>query len=241
MVKSLDQSVPKNYLNIRDRVSYIDLSNWNEFRPADIKYLDDFSPVVNGGYRRCPPSAYWLERIGCTHEFIQEIREKVAQGVSCRSLVHQYRYPINVIQFMISGKHPDFPEPVIVPEHLKPKRGRKKHGENKVLDQYRKELTEVQYKAIMDACKQLLINGEKEIDIKFPAFVLPPVWFPPTERTSRGGHNNNFFYPLTRTFNAVNMLKAFAKREMLNMSEEEIDMMFKQAVKLKEKMKSCTE
>jgi hypothetical protein len=217
-------------------LSYIDLSNPDEFNHADAKYVDDFSPVVNGGYRRCPPSAYWLERIGCTHEFIQEIREKVAQGVSCRSLVHQYRYPINVIQFMISGKHPDFPEPVIVPDELKPKRGRKKHGENKVLDKYRKELTTYQEEAILAALKQLLVDGETEIAIRFPAFVLPPVWWPACERTSRGGHNNNFFYPLTRWYRVKKLLLSFSKADKVLMTEQEINLIYKQAKKMKEKL-----
>lgn len=217
-------------------MSYIDLSNPDEFNHADAKYVDDFSPVVNGGYRRCPPSAYWLERIGCTHEFIQEIREKVAQGVSCRSLVHQYRYPINVIQFMISGKHPAFPEPVIVPDELKPKRGRKKHGENKVLDKYRKELTTYQEEAILAALKQLLVDGETEIAIRFPAFVLPPVWWPACERTSRGGHNNNFFYPLTRWYRVKKLLLSFSKADKVLMTEQEINLIYKQAKKMKEKL-----
>lgn len=217
-------------------MSYIDLSNPDEFNHADAKYVDDFSPVVNGGYRRCPPSAYWLERIGCTHEFIQEIREKVAQGVSCRSLVHQYRYPINVIQFMISGKHPAFPEPVIVPDELKPKRGRKKHGENKVLDKYRKELTTYQEEAILSALKQLLVDGETEIAIRFPAFVLPPVWWPACERTSRGGHNNNFFYPLTRWYRVKKLLLSFSKADKVLMTEQEINLIYKQAKKMKEKL-----
>lgn len=217
-------------------MSYIDLSNPDEFNHADAKYVDDFSPVVNGGYRRCPPSAYWLERIGCTHEFIQEIREKVAQGVSCRSLVHQYRYPINIIQFMISGKHPAFPEPVIVPEHLKPKAGRKKKGENKALEQYRKELTEEQCKIIIDACKQLVIDGEKEISIRFPAFVLPPVWFPACTSTDRGGHNNNFFYPLVRTFSIEKLLTSMTEAGKIALTTEEIKLLCKQARKLKKQI-----
>lgn len=218
----------------------IDLSNPDEFSAADLKYLDDFSPVLNGGYRRARPSAYWLERCGITYEQIEDIRNKIASGQSCRSIVHETTIPLNIIQWLRDGKHPDFPEPVIVPEYLKPKRGRKKHGENKVLDKYRKELTEAQYKAIIDACKQQIIEGEKDVKIKFPAFVLPPTWFPPCESTSRGGHNNNFFYPLVRTFNAVRMLKAFAKKGMLEMTEEDVDILWKNAVKLKEKMNvSC--
>jgi len=215
---------------------YIDLSNPDEFSPVDVKYVDDFSPILNGGYRRARPSAYWLERCGITYEQIADIRKRVSEGVSCRSIVHDTTIPLNIIQWIVAGKHPAFPEPIVVPEHLKPKRGRKKHGENKVLDKYRKELTTDQEKAILAALKQLLVKGEKEIAIRFPPFVLPPVWWPPSERTSLGGKNNNFFYPLTRFFGVVKMLEKFAQQGIVDMTEQEIKLIHKQARKMKEKL-----
>ena len=148
-------------------MQYLDFSNPNEFSWVDAKYLDDFSPVANGGYRKAVPSAYWLERCGITHEQIKDIRDKIAQGTSCRSLVHDTRIPLNIIQWIRDGNHPDFPDKVIVPEHLKPKRGRKKKGENKVLDKYRKELNNEQYQQIADVLKQLLVDGVDEVSIKF--------------------------------------------------------------------------
>lgn len=218
-------------------MSYLDFSNPDEFSYADAKYLDDFSPIVNGGWRYARPSAWWLERCGITHEQIKTIRDDIAKGVSCRSIVHATKIPLNIIQWIRDGRHPDFPGKVIVPEHLKPKRGRKKHGENEVLNQYRREFTSFQEAAILDACKQYLVEGEENIEIKFPAFVLPPKWFPATMSTDKGCKNNNFFYPLTRKFSVVKILKAFAREGKLQMTDEEIDVMMKQAKKLKEKLK----
>jgi hypothetical protein len=215
---------------------YVDLSNPNEFSVCDTKYLDDFAAPVNGGYRRARPSAYWLERCGITYEQIADIRKRVSEGVSCRSIVHDTTIPLNIIQWIVAGKHPAFPEPVIVPDELKPKRGRKKHGENKVLDKYRKELTTYQEEAILAALKQLLVDGETEIAIRFPAFVLPPVWWPACERTSRGGHNNNFFYPLTRWYRVKKLLLSFSKADKVLMTEQEINLIYKQAKKMKEKL-----
>ncbi len=215
---------------------YVDLSNPNEFSVCDIKYLDDFAAPVNGGYRRARPSAYWLERCGITYEQIADIRKRVSEGVSCRSIVHDTTIPLNIIQWIVAGKHPAFPEPVIVPDELKPKRGRKKHGENKVLDKYRKELTTYQEEAILSALKQLLVDGETEIAIRFPAFVLPPVWWPACERTSRGGHNNNFFYPLTRWYRVKKLLLSFSKADKVLMTEQEINLIYKQAKKLKKQI-----
>ena len=215
---------------------YIDLSNPDEFSPVDVKYLDDFAAPVNGGYRRARPSAYWLERCGITYEQIADIRKRVSEGVSCRSIVHDTTIPLNIIQWIVAGKHPAFPEPVIVPDELKPKRGRKKHGENKVLDKYRKELTTYQEEAILAALKQLLVDGETEIAIRFPAFVLPPVWWPACERTSRGGHSNNFFYPLTRWYRVKKLLLSFSKADKILMTEQEIKLIHKQARKMKEKL-----
>ena len=215
---------------------YVDLSNPNEFSVCDIKYLDDYSEPCNGGYRRARPSAYWLERCGITYEQIADIRKRVSEGVSCRSIVHDTTIPLNIIQWIVAGKHPAFPEPVIVPDELKPKRGRKKHGENKVLDKYRKELTTYQEEAILAALKQLLVDGETEIAIRFPAFVLPPVWWPACERTSRGGHNNNFFYPLTRTFSVEKLLTSMAEAGKIALTTEEIKLLCKQARKLKKQI-----
>lgn len=215
---------------------YVDLSNPNEFSVCDIKYLDDFAAPVNGGYRRARPSAYWLERCGITYEQIADIRKRVSEGVSCRSIVHDTTIPLNIIQWIVAGKHPAFPEPVIVPDELKPKRGRKKHGENKVLDKYRKELTTYQEEAILAALKQLLVDGETEIAIRFPAFVLPPVWWPACERTSRGGHNNNFFYPLVRTFSVQKLLTSMAEAGKIALTTEEIKLLCKQARKLKKQI-----
>ena len=215
---------------------YVDLSDPNEFSVCDIKYLDDFAAPVNGGYRRARPSAYWLERCGITYEQIADIRKRVSEGVSCRSIVHDTTIPLNIIQWIVAGKHPAFPEPVIVPDELKPKRGRKKHGENKVLDKYRKELTTYQEEAILAALKQLLVDGETEIAIRFPAFVLPPVWWPACERTSRGGHNNNFFYPLTRTFSVEKLLTSMAEAGKIALTTEEIKLLCKQARKLKKQI-----
>lgn len=217
-------------------MSYIDLSNPNEFSVYDTKYLDDFAAPCNGGYRRARPSAYWLERCGITYEQIADIRKRVSEGVSCRSIVHDTTIPLNIIQWIVAGKHPAFPEPVIVPDELKPKRGRKKHGENKVLDKYRKELTAYQEEAILAALKQLLVDGETEIAIRFPAFVLPPVWWPACERTSRGGHNNNFFYPLTRWYRVKKLLLSFSKADKVLMTEQEINLIYKQARKLKQQI-----
>ena len=215
---------------------YLDFSNPNEFSWADAKYLDDFSPVANNGYRRAVPSAYWLERCGITHEQIKDIRDKIAQGISCRSLVHDTRIPLNIIQWIRDGNHPDFPDKVIVPEHLKPKRGRKKKGENKVLDKYRKEFDNEQYRQIATVLKQLLVDGVDEVSIKFAAFHLPPLWWPACERTSLGGKNNNFFYPLTRVFRVVKMLVRFAEQGIVDMTEQEIKLIHKQARKMKEKL-----
>jgi len=215
--------------------NYLDFSDWNVFSPADAQYLYDDSPVCNGGYRRKVPSVFWIERCGITHEQIKDIRDKIASGVSCRSIVHDTTIPLNIIQWIRDGNHPDFPEKVIVPEHLKPKRGRKPKGANKVLDKYRKEFNNAQYQQIVSMLKKLLVDGETEIDIKFAAFHLPPVWWPACERTSRGGHNNNFFYPLTRTFRVVKMLKVFSERGIVDITEQEINLLHKQAKKMKEK------
>lgn len=216
--------------------SYLDFSNPNEFSHADAKYIDDFSPVANNGYRRAVPSVYWLERCGITHEQIKDIRDKIAQGISCRSLVHDTRIPLNIIQWVRDGNHPDFPDKVIVPEHLKPKRGRKKKGENKVLDKYRKEFDNEQYQQIATVLKQLLVDGVDEVSIKFAAFHLPPLWWPACERTSLGGKTNNFFYPLTRVFRVVKMLERFAEQGIIDMTEQEIKLIYKQAKKIKEKL-----
>ena len=78
--------------------NYIDLSDWNVFSPVDLQYLNDDSPVCNGGYRRAIPSVFWLERCGITHEQIKDIRYKIASGVSCRSIVHDTTIPINIIR-----------------------------------------------------------------------------------------------------------------------------------------------
>lgn len=218
-------------------MSYLDFSNQDEFCYADAKYVDDFSPVVNGGWRKAPPSAWWLERCGITHKQIASIREDIANGMSCRSIVHATKIPLNIIQWIRDGRHPDFPGKVVVPEHLKPKKGRKRHGENAVLDQYRREFTKEQEDAIIDTCKAIAIDGEDYIEIKFPPFVLPPKWFPATVGTDIGGKNNNFFYSLTRKFPVAKILKAYVREGKLNVSEDEIDLLIKQAKKLKEKFK----
>jgi hypothetical protein len=82
----------------------------------------------------------------------------------------------------------------------------------------------------------LLVDGETEIAIRFPAFVLPPVWWPACERTSRGGHNNNFFYPLTRWYRVKKLLLSFSKADKVLMTEQEINLIYKQAKKMKEKL-----
>lgn len=214
----------------------VDPDNQTMINYADIKFIGDDSPTFNGGYRRAPPSVFWLERAGISNDMIKEIRDKIASGQSCRSIVHETTIPLNIIQWLRDGKHPDFPEPVVVPEHLKPKRGRKKHGENKVLDKYRKELTQGQITAILDACKQLVVDGERLISIRFPAFILPPIWFPACESTNLGGRNNNFFYPLVRTFSVQKLLTSMAEAGKIALTTEEIKLLCKQARKLKKQI-----
>ncbi len=214
----------------------VDPDNLAMINYADIKFIGDDSPTEHGGYRRAPPSVFWLQRAGISNDMVKELRDKIANGVSLRSIAQDTTIPLNILQWIRDGFHPDFPEKVVIPEHLKPKAGRPKGGGRKEhLKQYQKELTQKQEQLILDTCKQMIVDGEKHITIKFPAFTLPPAYFPVPVAISNN-RNNNFFYTMTRTFSIEKLLTSMAEAGKIALTTEEIKLLCKQARKLKKQI-----
>ncbi len=81
----------------------VDPDNQAMINYADIKFIGDDSPTEHGGYRRAPPSVFWLQRAGISNDMVKELRDKIANGVSLRSIVQDTTIPLNILQWIRDG------------------------------------------------------------------------------------------------------------------------------------------
>jgi hypothetical protein len=61
----------------------VDPDNLAMINYADIKFIGDDSPTEHGGYRRAPPSVFWLQRAGITNDMVEEFQSQM--GLSSKN------------------------------------------------------------------------------------------------------------------------------------------------------------
>ena len=220
----------KQAIDPYDLLDEEDKSKLNKF---DVDYIDYIDKLRCNGYRDAPVTVFWIDEVmKLSHDTIREIASRIKSGESMRGISYDTLIPYDVIYFIKRGLHPAHPEPVVVPEHLKPKAGRPK-GRHKAQQKYEKELTPRQEQMIIDSCKQLLVKGEEEITIKFPALVLPPSTWPSACMVDPD-KVNNWMAPMTRTFRIKNLLQMFSRQGKIDISEKEINLLCKKAKELRQ-------
>lgn len=204
------------------------------------KLLPWSSKRYKNGRRDCHPSMFedgeikdWLPR-----HAVKRIVVLLQHGYSRREAAYRLGIHRKTVEFVAVGKSWHQRCKVEVPEHLKPRSGRKpaSNRPDKVKDN-QLTFTDEQVTMLINEAKELMLEGsERRVRIKFPAGKHPPVDFPRAFGKQKTTTNSADFWPKWREYTPLSVLTYFSKLGKLDISEEELRLLDAKAKEMKKKL-----
>lgn len=158
-------------------------------------------------------------------------------GYSRREVAYRLGIHRKTVEYVALGKDMHHRCKVIVPDHLKPRAGRKpaSNRPDKVKDN-QLIFTPEQEKMLIEQCKRCILEG-KMLRIKFPAGKHPPTNWPRAMSKQRTTTNSADFWPKWREFTPVSVLTYYFKQGKVDISEEALELLAKTVREMNKRLK----
>ena len=203
------------------------------------KLLPWSSKRYKNGRRDCHASMFedgeikdWLPR-----HAVKRIVVLLQHGFSRREVAYRLGIHRKTVEFVAVGKSWHHRCRVEVPEHLRPKPGRKPDNNrpDKVKDN-QLVFTPEQEKMLIEQCKRCILEG-KMLRVKFPAGKHPPVEWPRAMGKQKTTTNSADFWPKWREYTPVSVLTYYFKKGKVDITEEALELLAKTAREMNKRLK----
>ena len=203
------------------------------------KLLPWSSKRYKNGRRDCHASMFedgeikdWLPR-----HAVKRIVVLLQHGFSRREVAYRLGIHRKTVEFVAVGKSWHHRCRVEVPEHLRPKPGRKpaNNRPDKVKDN-QLVFTPEQEKMLIEQCKRCILEG-KMLRVKFPAGKHPPVEWPRAMGKQKTTTNSADFWPKWREYTPVSVLTYYFKKGKVDITEEALELLAKTAREMNKRLK----
>ena len=191
------------------------------------------------GRRDCHPSMFddgeikdWLPR-----RFVKKVVILLQSGYSRREVAYRFGCHRHTIEFIAVGKAWHHRCKVVVPEHLKPRSGRKpENNRPQKVEENRLTFTPEQERMLIQHCKQLILEG-KMLRVKFPPMGQPPEGWPRAMKKQKTTTNSADFWPKWREYTPVSVLTYYFKKGKVDITEEALELLAKTAREMNKRLK----
>lgn len=172
-----------------------------------------------------------------TRRFTKKIVVLLQRGFSRREVAYRLGCHRHTVEMVATGRCWHHRCKVEVPEHLKPKAGRKSENNRpQKVEENRLTFTPEQERMLIQRCKQLILEG-KMLRIKFPPMGQPPKGWPRAMSKQRTTTNSADFWPKWREFTPVSVLTYYFKQGKVDISEEALELLAKTAREMNKRLK----
>ena len=203
------------------------------------KLLPWSSKRYKNGRRDCHPSMFedgeikdWLPR-----HAVKRIVVLLQHGYSRREAAYRLGIHRKTVEFVAVGKSWHHRCKVEVPDHLKPRAGRKpaNNRPDKVKDN-QLVFTPEQEKMLIEQCKRCILEG-KMLRVKFPPMGQPPEGWPRAMKKQKTTTNSADFWPKWREYTPVSVLTYYFKKGKVDITEEALELLAKTAREMNKRLK----
>ena len=172
-----------------------------------------------------------------TRRFTKKIVVLLQHGYSRREVAYRLGCHRLTVEMVATGRCWHHRTPVIVPDHLKPRSGRKpaNNRPDKVKDN-QLVFTPEQEKMLIEQCKRCILEG-KMLRVKFPAGKHPPVEWPRAMGKQKTTTNSADFWPKWREYTPVSVLTYYFKKGKVDITEEALELLAKTAREMNKRLK----
>ena len=174
----------------------------------------------------------WLPR-----RFVKKVVILLQRGYSRREIAYRFGCHRHTIEFIAVGKAWHHRCKVVVPEHLKPRSGRKpaNNRPDKVKDN-QLVFTPEQEKMLIEQCKRCILEG-KMLRVKFPPMGQPPEGWPRAMKKQKTTTNSADFWPKWREYTPVSVLTYYFRKGKVDITEEALELLAKTAREMNKRLK----
>lgn len=173
-----------------------------------------------------------------TRRYTKKIVVLLQRGYSRREIAYRLGCHRLTVEMVATGKCWHHRTKVEVPEHLKPRAGRKpaNNRPDKVKDN-QLTFTDEQVTILIHQAKELMLEGSGQmVRIKFPPMGEPPVGFPRAFGKQRTTQSSADFWPKWREYTPLSVLLYFSKLGKIDISEAELRLLDAKAKEMKKKL-----
>lgn len=169
--------------------------------------------------------------------FVKKVVVLLQHGYSWRECAYRFGVHRFTIEHIASGRSWHHREKVFVPEHLRPKAGRKpKHNRPDKVKDHQLTFTPEQEKMLIEQCKRCILEG-KNLRIRFPPMGQPPADWPKVVAKQRTTTNSADFWPKWKEFNPVSVLTHYFKQGKVDITDEALELLAKTAREMNKRLK----